>query len=322
LSRPIAAVVCQFPGQGSQQAGMGRALAAEFPVARQAFEEADDRLGAALSRLCFEGPAAELELTEHAQPAILTTSVAAYRVLVEVTGFRPAAVAGHSLGEWTALVAAAALSLGDAVVAVRERGRLMQSAVPAGEGAMAAVLGLPPDAVAELCAEAAAGDVLAPANLNGGGQVVVSGHARAVERLLPLVAARKARARRIPVSAPFHCALMAPAAEGLARHLAGIAIRAPAVPVWTSVEARPVRDTAEIRELLVRQVTAPVRWEATVHGLTADAALALEVGPGKVLTGLLRRIRPDVPGLSVGEPADVAAAHAALTDAAARGSAA
>jgi [acyl-carrier-protein] S-malonyltransferase len=198
----------------------------------------------------------------------------------------------------------------------------MQSAVPAGEGAMAAVLGLPAPEVEALCAEAAAGDVLAPANLNGGGQVVVSGHARAVDRLLALLAGRKARAKRIPVSAPFHCALMAPAAEGLARHLGGIVLREPEVPVWTSVEARPVHAAAELRDLLVRQLTAPVRWEETARGLTVGAALALEVGPGRVLTGLLRRIRPEVATLGFGEPADVAAARVALHDVAARGSAA
>lgn len=309
---PIGAVVCLFPGQGSQRVGMGRALAAEFPVARRAYEEADDRLRAPLSRLCFDGPDARLELTENAQPAILVTSVAAWRVLAETTGLRPAAVAGHSLGEWSALVAAGVLALGDAVVAVRERGRLMQSAVPAGEGAMAAVLGLSADEVLGLCAEAAQGDVVAPANLNGGGQVVVSGHAGAVDRLLALVAARRGKARRVPVSAPFHCPLMAPAADGLARHLDGVDFRAPAVPVWTSVEARRVGGAHEIRDLLVRQVTAPVRWEDTVRGITADATLAVEVGPGKVLTGLLRRIRPEVDGVTFAGPDDVAPVRAAL----------
>jgi [acyl-carrier-protein] S-malonyltransferase len=299
---------------------MGRALAAEFPVARQAFEEADDRLGAGLLRVCFEGPADELELTENAQPAILVTSIAAFRVLRDTAGLRPGAVAGHSLGEWSALVAAGALALGDAAVAVRERGRLMQSAVPAGEGAMAAVLGLSAAEVAALCPEAAAGDVLAPANLNGGGQVVVSGHARAVERLLGLLAVRKVRARRLPVSAPFHCPLMAPAAGGLARHLDGVAFREPDVPVWTSVEARPIRGAFEVRDLLVRQLTVPVRWEDTVRGFTADAGLALEVGPGRVLTGLLRRIRPGISAAVFGEPDDLAAARTALDDVEARGS--
>src|SRR5437773_1445602 len=264
-----AVVVCLFPGQGSQRVGMGRDLVAEFVVARRTFEEADDRLGVALARLCFEGPEETLRLTANAQPAILTASVAAYRVLEEVTGLEPAAVAGHSLGEWSALVAAGALGLGDAVVGVRERGRLMQEAVPPGEGAMAAILGLDADAVAALCAEAAEADVLVPANLNGGGQVVVAGHARAVDRLLPLAAARGARTQLLAVSAPFHCPLMEPAAAGLARHLAGVTFHAPRLPVVSSVEARPVRGAAELPGLLVKQVTAPVRWEETVRALAA-----------------------------------------------------
>ena len=235
-----APAVCLFPGQGSQHPGMGRDLAEAFPVARRTFEEADDRLGMPLSRLCFDGPEAVLQLTEHAQPAILTVSVCAYRVLRETTRLVPAAVCGHSLGEWSALVAAGALDFGDAVRGVRERGRLMQEAVPPGEGAMAAVLGLEADAVAALCAEAAGTDVLAPANLNGGGQIVVAGHARAVERLAELATARRARVQRLPVSAPFHCALMAPAAAGLERFLAGVSFVTPAVPVVTSVAARPV----------------------------------------------------------------------------------
>jgi [acyl-carrier-protein] S-malonyltransferase len=292
---------------------MGRDLAAAFPIARRTFEEADRRLGLALSRLCFEGPEAPLALTEHAQPAILVTSVAAYRVLSETTGFRPVALCGHSLGEWSALVAAGALALGDAVVGLRERGRLMQAAVPPGEGAMAAVMGLDAEAVAALCAEARDGDVLTPANLNGGGQVVVSGHARAVERLVALAPARRARVRRLAVSAPFHCPLMAPAAAGLASYLANVTFRDPAVPVWTSVEARPVVGAAELRDLLVRQVTAPVRWEATVRGVAAlGAAAALEVGPGRVLVGLLRRIVPGLPGIPVGDVEGVERARGAL----------
>jgi [acyl-carrier-protein] S-malonyltransferase len=292
---------------------MGRDLAAAFPIARRTFEEADRRLGLSLSRLCFEGPEAVLALTEHAQPAILVTSIAAYRVLSETTGFRPVALCGHSLGEWSALVAAGALALGDAVAGLRERGRLMQAAVPPGEGAMAAVMGLDAEAVAALCAEAGDGDVLTPANLNGGGQVVVSGHARAVERLLALAAARRARVRRLTVSAPFHCPLMAPAAAGLASYLANVSFRDPAVPVWTSVEARPVVGAAELRDLLVRQVTAPVRWEATVRGVAAlGATAALEVGPGRVLVGLLRRIVPGLPAIAVGDVEGVERARGAL----------
>lgn len=281
---------------------MGRDLAAAFPVARQTFAEADDRLGTSLSQLCFEGPEDALRPTEYAQPAILAASVAAYRVLEVTVGLRPAAVCGHSLGEWSALVAAGALALGDAVVAVRERGRLMQAAVPNGTGAMAAVIGLEADAVAALCREASAGDVLAPANLNGGGQVVVSGHAAAVGRLAALAKARGARAQTLAVSAPFHCALMEPAAVGLARHLDAVPFREPSVPVWTSVEARRVADAAELRDLLVRQVTLPVRWEETMRGVAGlGPSAVLEVGPGRVLGGLLRRIAPELRVLPAGD---------------------
>jgi [acyl-carrier-protein] S-malonyltransferase len=292
---------------------MGSDLVAAFPVARRTFEEADDRLGMALSRLCFEGPEETLRLTEHAQPAILAASIAAFRVLEETTGLVPVAVAGHSLGEWSALVAAGALALGDAVAGVRERGRLMQEAVPPGEGAMAAILGLEADVVAALCAEAAGDDVLVPANLNGAGQVVVAGHARAVERLLPLAAARRARAQLLAVSAPFHCPLMAPAADGLARHLASVAFREPAIPVVTSVEARLVRGAAEVPRLLVAQVTAPVRWEETVRVLAGlGATVALESGPGRVLSGLVRRIAPSLAGVPAGDVEGIVRAREAL----------
>ena len=292
---------------------MGRDLADSFPVARRVFEEADDRLGLALSRLCFEGPEDALVLTEHAQPAILAASVAAFRVLEETAGLRPAAVAGHSLGEWSALVAAGALALGDAVVAVRERGRLMQEAVPAGAGAMAALMGVERADVEQLCDEARGDDVLSPANLNGAGQIVVAGHTGAVERLLGLAAARRIRAQRLPVSAPFHCTLMAPAAAGLARHLAQVRFSAPRVPVWTSVEARPVAGAAELPDLLVRQVTSTVRWEETVRGMAGlGATLALETGPGRVLTGLLRRTIATLPGVPAGDLAGIERAREML----------
>jgi [acyl-carrier-protein] S-malonyltransferase len=292
---------------------MGRDLAADFPVARRTFEEADERLAMPLARLCFEGPEERLVETEHAQPAILTASVAAYRVLEETAGLRPAAVAGHSLGEWSALVVAGALSLGDAVAGVRERGRLMQRAVPVGEGAMAAVLGLDADAVGALCAEAGRGEVVVPANLNGGGQVVVAGHAGAVDRLVALVAARGARAQRLSVSGPFHSPLMAPAADGVARFLGSVHLRAPRVPVVTSVDARPIRTADEIPDLLVRQLTAPVRWEETVRCLAGlGATLALETGPGRVLSGLARRIAPSLTAVPAGDVAGIARAREAL----------
>jgi len=292
---------------------MGRDLADSFPVARRVFEEADDRLGLALSRLCFEGPEDALMLTEHAQPAILAASVAAFRVLEETAGLRPAALAGHSLGEWSALVAAGSLALGDAVVAVRERGRLMQEAVPAGEGAMAALMAVERAEVEQLCDEARGGDVLSPANLNGAGQIVVAGHAAAVERLLALAAARRIKAQRLPVSAPFHCALMAPAAAGLARHLAQVRFAAPRVPVWTSVDARPVSGAAELPDLLVRQMTSAVRWEETVRGLAGlGATVALEIGPGRVLTGLLKRTVAALPGVPAGDLAGIERAREAL----------
>jgi [acyl-carrier-protein] S-malonyltransferase len=292
---------------------MGRDLAQAFPVARRTFAEADEHLGFALSRLCFTGPAEALELTEHAQPAILTASVAAYRVLVEVAGLAPRALAGHSLGEWTALVASGALDFGDAVRGVHARGRLMQAAVPVGVGAMAAAMGLDIDVVAALCEEAAQGRVLAPANLNGAGQVVVAGHADAVERFMALAAARRARVRRLAVSAPFHCPLMEPAARGLAEVLAGVRFREPTIPVVTSVEARVVRGAGELRELLVRQVTAPVRWEETMRALLAlGPEVALEVGPGTTLSGLARRIAPELRVLAAGDEGSVVAAREVL----------
>lgn len=292
---------------------MGRELAEHSSSARETFREVDEHLGFPLSRLCFEGPAETLELTEHAQPALLACSVAAYRAARERVDFAPVVVAGHSLGEWSALVAAGALSLGDAARGVRERGRLMQEAVPVGTGAMAAVMGLEEAVVERLCADAAEGDVLAAANLNGAGQVVVAGTRPAVERLVAAAKAARGKAQLLAVSAPFHCALMAPAAEGVARFLATVPIATPVIPVCSSVEGRPVRDGEDVRSLLVRQVTAPVRWAATMETLRTYASrCAAEFGAGRTLTGLWKRTVEEVPAFAVGDPAGVGAFAEAL----------
>jgi len=299
-------ILCLFPGQGSQAPGMGKDLAAAFPEALEVFDEADRALEFDLSRLCFEGPEEELRLTANTQPAILTVSVAAWRVLA-ARGVRPALVAGHSLGEYAANVAAGSLSFADAVRTVRLRGRWMQEAVPEGEGAMAALLGLDREATAAVCAEAAAGQVVAPANFNAPGQIVIAGHAAAVERAMTLALERGAsRAVALPVSAPFHCSLMQPAAERLAAHLSRLAFGSPACPVITNVDATPAETAEGLRDALMRQVTAPVRWDESMRGL-ADRGLrtALEVGPGKVLTGLLRRIDRGIRCIPVGDPAGV-----------------
>ena len=297
-----AAAVCIFPGQGAQRVGMGRDLAGSFACARAVFEEVDDCLGFELSRLCFEGPLETLALTEHAQPAIVAASVAAYRVIAETTGMRPLAVAGHSLGEWSALVAAGVLALRDAVAGVRERGRLMQQAVPVGMGAMAALLGVDLATVERLCAVASQGEVVTPANLNGGGQIVVAGHAGAVDRVVAEAMLERVRAQKLAVSAPFHCPLMQPAAEGLRPLLEGLRYAEPAVPVVTSVEARVVVNASEVAGLLERQVTAPVRWEETARVLASfGAGVALEVGPGRALAGLMKRIVPELPCVGGGD---------------------
>src|SRR5215471_15772492 len=301
-----------FPGQGSQKVGMGRALHELRSEAREVFREADEALGYPLSRLCFEGPEDELTLTANAQPAILATSVAALRVLQADTGLRPAVVAGHSLGEYSALVAADALSLASAVRLVHLRGKFMQEAVPPGVGAMAAILFPPGRGAAEIeavCAEAAAGEVVSPANLNGGGQIVIAGHRCAVERACAAAKARGAkRAVPLSVSAPFHCALMQPAAERLAAELALVDFRSPTVPVVTNVEATPNQDRERIRDLLARQVTAPVRWEESIQRIAAmGVTAAIEVGAGAVLAGLVRRIAPDLPVHGAGDPDAIAA---------------
>lgn len=276
---------------------MGRDLYARFAAAREVFEEADAALGSALSRLCFDGPLDELTLTENAQPALVTASTALDRVIRAELGLAPTWVAGHSLGEFSALVAAGALTLGDAVRVVRERGRAMQAAVPPGVGKMAALIGLEEAVVADVCREAAAGDIVSPANLNGGGQVVIAGHAAAVDRACALAKERGAR-RALPlnVSAPFHCALMAPAAKRLRTVLQSIPLRPLAYPVVSNVEAAPYSDVSRASDLLVAQVTQPVRWRESIEALAgAGCDLAVEVGPGKVLSGLVKRICPDLP---------------------------
>lgn len=302
MSRTLAFL---FPGQGAQAAGMGKALAQQFPVAAQIFAEADAALGFKLSTLCFEGPNDALTLTANAQPAIVATSIAALRVIEQETDLRPAYVAGHSLGEYSALVAAGALTLADVLRVVRERGRLMQEAVPVGVGAMAALFGLSAEAVTQVCAEAAQGEVVSPANLNGGEQIVVAGHVEAVCRVVAVAKARGAkRAVELAVSAPFHCALMSPAAAGLARVLEPVPVSLLQVGVITNVTAAVNQDPQQVKDLLVRQVTAPVRWEESMqklHALGCEAAI--EVGPGRVLAGLLKRIVPGMSCVSVGDPA-------------------
>jgi [acyl-carrier-protein] S-malonyltransferase len=288
---------------------MGKALCAEFPRAAEVFAAADEALGFPLSRLCFEGPEADLKLTANTQPAILTTSVAVLRVLEDETGLTPDVVAGHSLGEYSALVCAGALTFADAVRITRRRGEAMQEAVPAGQGAMAAVMGAAPEVVEEACAAAAGGQVVSPANFNGGGQIVIAGQKEAVDRAIAVLEEKGVRrAIPLPVSAPFHCALMEPAARRVDEALAAVAISAPRVPVVTNVEAEPNSDGARVRELLVRQVTAPVRWEASVQRLAAMGVTeALEIGPGTVLAGLVKRITPSITVQSVAEPAQVRA---------------
>lgn len=296
-----------FPGQGSQKVGMGVALAERFEVARRTFQEADEALGFSLSKLCAEGPADQLELTANAQPAILTTSIAAWRIAESEKGLSFDVAAGHSLGEWSALVAAGALRFSDAVRLVRLRGEAMQRAVPVGAGGMAAILGLDLAAATELCQEAAEGQVCAPANLNGGGQIVISGDKAAVERACAAAKGKGAKkAVPLAVSAPFHSALMKPAADEVAAALAEVEIGAMRAPVVANVTAEENADPARVRELLVAQVTGAVRWEESMQRLAAlGVTRAFELGAGAVLRGLARRITPDITIKSVGEPADV-----------------
>ena len=280
-----------FPGQGSQYPGMGRELAQNFAVARKVFDAADAALGFAISKLCFEGPAAELQLTANTQPAILTVSVAAAAVLRE-EGVHPDFVAGHSLGEYSALVAAGALSLADAVQLVHKRGQYMQEAVPVGQGAMAVILGLDGAPLEEICREAAQGEVVSPANLNCPGQVVIAGSAAAVARAAEMARGRGAkRALMLNVSAPFHCALMKPAQDRLSVDLDATHLEDPQVPLVDNVNAQVVTSASAIREALKHQVTSPVRWEESIRRLRAEGVeLFVEVGPGKVLSGLVRQI--------------------------------
>lgn len=306
-----------FPGQGSQAVGMGRALAENFAAARQAFDEVDAALGDKLTRIMWEGPAETLTLTENTQPALLAVSIAALRVLEKEAGFdvrRDAAfVAGHSLGEYSALAAAGSLQLADAARLVRTRGRAMQQAVPVGVGAMAALLGLEFDAASAVAVEAAQGQVCQAANDNGGGQVVVSGDKAAVERAVEIAKARGARrAMMLTVSAPFHCALMQPAADVMAQALASIEVRAPNIPVVANVTAGPVTDAHEIVRCLIAQVTGTVRWRESVAFMAqAGVKTFYEVGAGKVLSGLVKRIAPGAAGIAVGTPEDIAAIKAA-----------
>ena len=297
-----------FPGQGAQKVGMGRALADAYPICRETFEEADAALGEPLSRIIFDGPEDQLTLTENTQPAILTVSTAAARLLAS-RGLAPEFVAGHSLGEYSANVAAGTFAFGDALGLVRRRGRYMQDAVPAGEGAMAAVLGLDADTVAQACAEAANGEIVSPANMNGAGQIVIAGARDAVARAGERAKALGAK-RVIPlaVSAPFHCALMTPARDRLAPELRAIAAHRPRVPIVANVDADPKRDSSAAIEALVQQVTSPVRWEAVVRRLASEGVTTyVEVGPGTVLSGLVRKIHREATVVNFGSPDDLAA---------------
>jgi [acyl-carrier-protein] S-malonyltransferase len=302
-----------FPGQGSQTVGMGRELAGAFTEARAAFEEADAAFGGSLSGLCFEGPEDQLTLTEHTQPAILTVSTAAARVLAS-RGIRPDIVAGHSLGEYSANVAAGTFAFADAVGIVRRRGRYMQEAVPVGQGAMAAILGLDAATVRRACEEAAEGEIVSPANINSADQVVIAGATAAVQRAGDR--ARALGARRVvplPVSAPFHCAMMKPAEERLAPELRALAVQRPRVPIVANVDAEAKRDAEPAIDALVRQVSSPVLWDGIMRRLASEGVTTyVEVGPGRVLSGLVRKIHRDAGVFAFGAPDDLDAilAHA------------
>jgi [acyl-carrier-protein] S-malonyltransferase len=304
-----------FPGQGSQFVGMGKDLADRFESARDVFARADRALDQRLAALCFEGPEADLRLTRNTQPAILATSIAALAALREIVPdlALPVSAAGHSLGEYSALVASGALGLEDALRLVRVRGNAMQEAVPEGLGAMAAVIGVAPDALAAICEEASEGEVVAPANFNAPGQIVIAGHAGAVGRAMKLVSQRKGKAIPLKVSAPFHCSLMAPAIAVLRPHLDAITIGALSFPVIANVDAEPHRDSSRVKGLLLRQIDHPVRWDQTVLRMAEDGVTHIfEIGPGKVLAGLVRYIAKSITVVPVGTVEGVEAAAALL----------
>ncbi|MGB7572659.1 MAG: ACP S-malonyltransferase [Thermodesulfobacteriota bacterium] len=280
-----------FPGQGSQYVGMGRELFENFSVAKKIFEEADDTLHFSVSALCFKGPEEALKLTENTQPAVLTTSVAALKVLQAEKGVAPQFTAGHSLGEYSALVASEALTFSQAVKVVRLRGKFMQEAVPVGEGAMAAVLGMEREQVEKLCEEISSGEVLAPANFNSPGQIVIAGHSKAIQRAIERVKQEGKKAVLLPVSAPFHSSLMKPAGERLEKALEEISVSDLKIPVVTNVEAEANTSKDRVKELLVAQVSSPVRWEESMRKMVGKGIeQVVEIGPGKVLSGLMKRI--------------------------------
>jgi [acyl-carrier-protein] S-malonyltransferase len=295
-----------FPGQGSQAVGMGKELAEKYPVARQTFDQADDALGYKLSQLCFEGPEEKLRMTEITQPAILTASVAAWRVLNE-KGVAPSFLAGHSLGEYSAHVAAGTITFAEAVRTVRNRGKYMQEAVPVGVGAMAAILGMDLEKVTAVCSDASQGEVCEPANINSPEQIVISGHASAIERAVKLADERGAkRAKLLPVSAPFHCSLMKPAQDRLANDLRSIKFQTPSILVVCNVDALPLQDADRSRDALLRQVTGSVKWDQSMRVLVSKGTEAfVEVGPGKVLCGLMRQIDRSKTCLNVGDEASL-----------------
>ena len=295
-----------FPGQGSQKPGMGKELADQFAIAREVFEEADDALGFAISRLCFEGPAEELQLTENTQPAILTMSIAAFRAAQHNEMPAPDFVAGHSLGEYSALVAAGVLSLSDAVKTVRARGQYMQQAVPVGTGAMAAVIGGELSAIEETCRQASGDQVCSVANSNSPKQVVIAGNTEAVDRAVELLKSVAKRVIKLNVSAPFHCALMRPAQEKLATHLERLTFNQPRMPVVTNVDAQITTAPGELRDALLRQVSAPVRWMESMQLLRRQGVQTfVEIGPGKVLSGLMSQTNRDVTCLNVEDAASL-----------------